>query len=254
MIRLVSATAILLGVLSPSIPTWAGQSEPQAAVVAGYERLREAGGHESAALGEILLGELNCLSCHRLNEGAPVRVSTKSAPDLRRVGRRASPDWIRSFVAAPHDVKPGTTMPAVLEGFAADDRSRLADELTHFLMEQSDVSEAPAYPAFRFRATLERGRDLYEAVGCVACHHLDDVTMTSTSVPLGNLAAKWNVEGLAGFLLDPESSRYGSSPSTCCASRSRSGWSSCRASSSSTSPIPCPQISSLPAKKDRLLI
>jgi cytochrome c2 len=209
-VRSGTVAAILVAALSGTASSWAGQAPPETAVVAGYERLRAAGDHDADALGELLLGELNCLSCHRLQAGPPERVSTKSAPDLRRIGRRAAPAWIRSFIEAPHRTKPGTTMPSALAGFDAAERERLAEDLTHFLVAQSDGAAPSPYAPFRFRAAIERGRDLYDSVGCSACHPPSEVATTSVSVPKGDLASKWNVEALAAFLLNPDSVRYGS--------------------------------------------
>ncbi len=208
--RLGIIAAILVGLLSGAVSSQAGQAPPETAVVSGYEQLRAAGEYDEATLGELLLGELNCLSCHRLEVGAPERVATKSAPDLRRIAARAAPAWIQSFIEAPQQTKAGTTMPAALAGFAAEDQQRLAEDLTHFLVAQSYAAAPPAYAAFRFRAAIERGRDLYDSVGCSACHPPAEVVTDSVSVPKGDLASKWNVDALTAFLLNPDSVRYGS--------------------------------------------
>ena len=52
------------------------------------------------------------------------------------------------------------------------------------------------------------GRDLYQQVGCVACHGSRDANgnpdkVTATSVPLGDLKAKYSIAGLAAFLENP---------------------------------------------------
>ncbi|MFO0842884.1 MAG: hypothetical protein U0797_10885 [Gemmataceae bacterium] len=52
------------------------------------------------------------------------------------------------------------------------------------------------------------GQDLYRKVGCVACRGTRDAKgaaafTVATSVPLGNLKAKYTIAGTADFLADP---------------------------------------------------
>lgn len=207
------ATLLAIAVLGAlvGLVTAAQEQVDHPAVIPGYERLLASGEVDAASLGEILLGELNCLSCHLPGSGAAVRVDTKPAPDLRRIGERATPEWIREFIVDPHSAKLGTTMPALLAGHDAAARERLADEIAHFLVAQSSAPAPPPFPAFRFRAAVERGREMFHTVGCVSCHApaLSE-PMTTTSVSLPVLARKTNVVALADFLLDPEATRYSS--------------------------------------------
>ena len=209
-----TSVVALLGASSGALLGAEEQAEPTTMVVAGYERLRAAGTVGDAALGEILLGELNCLSCHvpgAAGGGVAERIDTKPAPDLRRIGQRATPEWIRELIDDPQASKPGTTMPQVLHGFAPAERARMADDLTHFLVAQSRPGDPPTFAPFRFRARVERGRELFHSVGCVACHATEGaITTTTPSVPLPDLAGKTHVSALADFLLDPEATRYSS--------------------------------------------
>src|SRR5581483_1047647 len=55
---------------------------------------------------------------------------------------------------------------------------------------------------------LTRGRDLYQKVGCVACHGTRDPLgkperVPAGSVPMADLETKYTLPGLAGFLVDP---------------------------------------------------
>ena len=208
------SAAVVLGASSSALLGLEEQAEQARTVVAGYERLRAAGTVGDAALGEILLGELNCLSCHVpgvAGGGVAERIDTKPAPDLRRIGQRATPGWIRKFIDDPQASKPGTTMPQVLHGFAPAERARMADDLTHFLVAQSRPGDPPTFAPFRFRTRVEHGRELFHSVGCVACHAIEGaITTTTPSVPLPDLAGKTHVSALAEFLLDPEATRYSS--------------------------------------------
>ena len=180
-------------------------------VVAGYHRLKDDAKLSDALAGELLLGELNCTACHK-GEAASQRLAPKGAPDLSDVGARLTPQWIRAYLTAPHDVKPGATMPDVFHASEPSARDGAIDFLTHYLVSLG----GPVAPATKAGsvAVIEQGRTLYHTVGCVACHAPDvakgeaAAAMPRTpSVPLGDLASKWTVDRLAAFLADPLKSR-----------------------------------------------
>ncbi|MDQ3624223.1 MAG: hypothetical protein M3463_17330, partial [Verrucomicrobiota bacterium] len=141
-----------------------GAAEPAAPSVPGYELLRQRGGEAQAEAGQVLLSELACLACHgdrtRLTAGA---LSWKSGPDLNSAGSRLRADYVRRFLLDPAQTKPGTTMPNLLAGRAAAERSELAEILTHYLMQLRVPHEEP--PALA--ASAEKGRDLFHEIGCV---------------------------------------------------------------------------------------
>ena len=190
-------------------------SDSVAAVVAGYEHLRASAAVSETALGEVLLGELNCLSCHTVSDasrnGIADRITTKPAPDLSTIGRRATPGWLLSFLSDPHGQKPGTTMPDLLHDFPAAERAAIAERLVHFLVDQGGAMPSPSFEPFRFSATVERGRALFHSIGCVACHAGEGETSAPAipDVPLPDLTAKTSVAALAEFLLDPMRVRHG---------------------------------------------
>jgi hypothetical protein len=96
-------------------------------VVPGFYRLRdEAKNVSPAELGQLLISELNCASCHAPHDGASARVAPKGAPDLSTLGARATPQWIRAYLINPHKVKPGATMPDLLH---AHDPAAKADAI-----------------------------------------------------------------------------------------------------------------------------
>ena len=208
--------------LLPFVTAWAfGAPPPRQStaspepVVAGYERLRASGAAYERARGEVLLGELNCLSCHTVSDparnGIADRITTKPAPDLSAIGRRVTVAWLARYLADPAAVKPGATMPDVFAGLAAGERDEIVEKITHFLVAQSVAMEAPEHAPFRYRATVERGRTLFHSIGCVACHAAEEGAedAETPSVPLGDLAARTSVSALAEFLRNPEEARPG---------------------------------------------
>lgn len=170
-------------------------------VVPGFERFFT--GKDAVKGGQLLLGELNCISCHQSSEASAAR---KQAPVLDEVGSRVRVSYLRQSLRDPQAVKPGTTMPALFVGDPKRDEK--IEALVHLLASTG----APLQGRPADRKTLAAGRDLYQRVGCVACHGSRDVagrpeTVLSTSVPLGELAAKYTLAGLTAFLENPLHSR-----------------------------------------------
>lgn len=172
-------------------------------VVPGFERFKDGKTLDSSALGEILLGELNCVSCHAPGDDAPSRISIKTAPDLSRAGARITPQYLRAFISDPHGVKPGTSMPDIFHASEANSKAGAVDFLTHYLVSLGGPIRA-SQSAIN-QAAAETGKELFHSIGCVACHAPEDAAgISSPIVPLGPLAMKTTVEELEKFLLDPE--------------------------------------------------
>lgn len=180
---------------------------------------------EGIDAGEVLLGELNCVACHVATLAVRNRLLPKPAPWLEAVAGRARPAYLRRFLLAPHQEKAGTPMPDVLHGLPEAERAATAEALAHFL---ASLTHAPdPEPASTNRLLLEQGRILYHRTGCVACHAPQEPAarlfpeatgggptdaeatryvlnrLDQTSVPLGNVRAKYFGAGLAKMLLDP---------------------------------------------------
>jgi mono/diheme cytochrome c family protein len=167
-------------------------------VVPGFERFYTGQKTDLARGGQLLLGELNCTSCHQSNDGSAGR---KQAPILDYVASRVRPGHLRKFLRDPQGVKPGTTMPNL---FAEDpEREQKVEALVHFLA----CSGTPRQERPDLK-TINSGRDLYGKVGCVACHGTRDAAgnpykLLPTSVPLGDLKTKYTIATLIGFLDAP---------------------------------------------------
>jgi len=176
--------------------------------VAGFQRFH-AGAEDQAervAGGLLLLGELNCTSCHQADPAAARFITRKQAPLLGEVAGRVDPEHLRAFIAGPHAAKPGTTMPSVLHGLSEEKRSEAVEPLVHFL---ASVSERPFRITGPDGVSVARGAQLYHKAGCVACHQPyqgDTQTVENlrhASVPLGRLDKKYSITGLTDFLFDP---------------------------------------------------
>ncbi|MDE2921637.1 MAG: hypothetical protein OYL92_16430 [Acidobacteriota bacterium] len=231
MFRTAPLLIVIATTASGPLQAQTGSAEPPAPVVPGYEHLRLAGAADDAALGELLLAELNCLSCHAPTDAVAERIPTRAAPDLDRIAERATGRWLTDYLVAPHAKKPGSAMPDVLHSLEPDDRKDVASTLVGYLAHRGSGSANPDNPeprggtpdmpvaaealgefhVHRFRATVERGRRLFHSVGCVACHAPDGAEGEPAipSVPLPDLNAKTSVAALAEFLLDPRAARPG---------------------------------------------
>tara|TARA_Y100001934_G_scaffold282573_2_gene396937 strand:- start:538 stop:3345 length:2808 start_codon:yes stop_codon:yes gene_type:complete len=174
-----------------------------APVVAGYERLSKSDSSSLLEKGELLLGELNCISCHTARSSIVSRVGKKKAPNLSDAGARLTPDYIRDYLANPHGEKHGTTMPDLFHASDAPAKARVIDCLTHFLVSQGGPIKSSRTAVDK--AGVEVGRDLYHSVGCIACHAPEaKANITTPVVPLPKrLAAKTTVEQLTAFLRNP---------------------------------------------------
>ena len=156
--------------------------------------------------GRILIEELNCVACHHEPE---FLTSSKQSPRLSGVGSRLSPEYIKSFLMGPSIVKPGTLMPDLLSHLKEDQKEKIAESITHYLIslnKKNDFKvEAPDSVA------AEKGNQLFHQVGCVSCHSPRDANgnemMQNNSVPLGPLENKYSHDGLTEFLKNPHASR-----------------------------------------------
>lgn len=112
--------------------------------------------------GLLLLGELNCTTCHAVPKSWEERLKPKPGPDLSAVGSRLDPDTIWLMIRSPQIRKKGTQMPGLFTGAEGDDEK--VEALVEYL--SSLKQDLPKVPA----GDVERGKELYHKVGCVACH------------------------------------------------------------------------------------
>lgn len=161
--------------------------------------------------GYLLLGELNCTTCHTPPKSWAERLAPKPGPNLSGVGSRLDADTLWLMIRSPQHRKKGTQMPGLFAGEEGD--AEKVEALTEYL--SSLKQEAKKMPA----GDVARGKELYHKVGCVACHEpasdyrpvkvAADAEVEKpglASVPIA-LADAYEVNALAHFLLDPLSHR-----------------------------------------------
>jgi cytochrome c2 len=185
-------------------PLWA-DAKSSHPVVPGFERFFTADKANAVKGGQILLGELNCTSCHKTNDASPL--ARKPAPILDEVAARVRIGHLKKFLNDPQAVKPGTTMPNLFIGDA--DKAEKIEALVHYLAATGSIKLAR--PDVKSSSS---GRDLYHKIGCVACHGTRDAAGKAdktlpSSVPLGDLPGKYSLPSLAAFLENPQRVRPG---------------------------------------------
>jgi mono/diheme cytochrome c family protein len=168
--------------------------------VLGFERFYYDDKADVAHGGLLLLGDLNCTSCHAADDALAEHVVKKQAPILDEIGSRARPEYLAKFLANPHAVKPGTTMPHVFAALPEAEAQANAEALAHFLATTGKRGDATPT-----RQAVVRGDVIYHSHGCVVCHgpRKEDSKPQAGSVPLGVPSRKYTLEGMAKFLLDP---------------------------------------------------
>ena len=145
------------------------------------------------------------MNCHGGVTGLP----TMRGPELATVTQRVRSEWLRKFIADPASVHPGTAMPQVLA--KADDKTLVAIE--HYLASLKPKTASKG-PAKILHVNGARGGELFNTLGCVACHAPGkgfvppdglpkDTEFTHRSVAFGDLKAKYSLDSLGAFILDP---------------------------------------------------
>ncbi len=153
-----------------------------------------------AQQGTVLIQELKCASCHDGISTFPAA----AGPDLREVGSRVQPEFLKKFIQDPAAHDPGTAMPDVFGKRTPEEREKIATELSAYLLSlKSEAAKPVALP----KDKTEEGKKLFHEVGCIACHSprdgsADTKTLTG-NVNLEHVSKKFHPAGLADFLHEP---------------------------------------------------
>ena len=172
-------------------------------LITGFERFHAA--TPSAEGGRLLYNELGCVNCHGGDTGLPAL----RGPALATVTQRVRSEWLRKFVADPASVHPGAVMPQVLA--KAEDKTLVAIE--HYLASLKPKAASKA-AAKIMHVNGGRGGELFNTLGCVACHAPGKDFIPAEGVPkasefthrsvgFGDLKAKYSLDSLGAFILDP---------------------------------------------------
>ncbi|MEM9364913.1 MAG: cytochrome c [Planctomycetota bacterium] len=213
--------------------------------VVSHERFGKRGSIESSLDGQLLVSELGCFACHESAVTSSMLGDGPRGPNLDDAATRLSPEWIASMLASPSALMPHTRMPDVFATVAPHERDREIQALVAFLMSQDrqypELKASGRYVVpleYWKRGDVDRGREAFHRVGCVACHAPDqafevqrfeddqrlrllseldpeeleelglaDELTPIPSIPLGDVKQKYVLRSLTEFLLRPEQHR-----------------------------------------------
>ena len=162
--------------------------------------------------GQVAYQKHNCARCHSsslADQYAGFRKSTpfsiRGAPRLDDSGRRFTSVWLTNWLVDPSRLKHDSTMPALIPKnepqFAVDLAAYLGS-----LVEDAGPTQPVSVKTTDDDEAARRGSDLFEKLGCIACHrftepHHDDEW---NRVSLHFTKAKFRDEALERFLLAPQ--------------------------------------------------
>jgi mono/diheme cytochrome c family protein len=152
--------------------------------------------------GRDLLVQQSCLSCHSPGPDLGLPELADKGPDLSGIGSRVSQQWLGRWLASPHSLKPGTTMPATIDGKTQQGRTDAADIAAYLV-----TLKGPPAPSVTEQADdAKHGGARFHALGCIACHSLPDQPYDATTerTPLNNVHSKYNLASLSAFLKKPD--------------------------------------------------
>lgn len=128
----------------------------------------------------------NCIACHQT--GAKT-IGGQRGTDLSFIGSRTTARWIYKWLENPRHFRPESVMPVLGldEGERRDIATYLALLTDPKLAVQEFIPDA---------ARMQKGKELFEQVGCLACHG-------EAAISMNGLGSKTTAGRLAKYLMDP---------------------------------------------------
>ncbi len=128
--------------------------------------------------GASLYGESFCASCHAVQNAAGNVVGGNVGPELTRVGNKAKPEWLRTWLRNPRVYDPGTAMP----------HYRFTDQqvslLTAFLGNKTDSDLlAKVHLDAPTPEQIAHGKLLVTEFGCASCHEIGGIKKPDNFAP-----------------------------------------------------------------------
>jgi cytochrome c peroxidase len=176
------------GKLSSPIPPGAFTHSPSDALVRA-EQLRH---------GRELLTEHRCFKCH-LTESKGLPELSMDAPSFSGIGSRLNYSWMAQWIENPAANRASARMPRIFHGPQARDEA----EKTAAFLSSLILKEPPeAKPATSEQT--DKGRHLFEALHCEACHLSPEKSDPDPSrISLQHVGAKFKPGALVEFLKNP---------------------------------------------------
>ncbi|HEY4263593.1 MAG TPA: c-type cytochrome, partial [Schlesneria sp.] len=165
--------------------------------------------------GAILFEKLRCANCHESpvphetpkyqpgSDQAFVKIF-RSTPRLDEIGARLQPTWIAHWLRQPRRLRSISTMPALLD---PNDHATANDIAAYLstLGKMTSVNVPPALTQAEAETVFRTGAELYEQLGCIACHSTADDNQPDNwhRVSLHYVNSKFQRHSLIEYLRDP---------------------------------------------------
>lgn len=141
--------------------------------------------------GKKLFMELGCHGCH-LADG--YSEEPKVGPRLLNIASKVNPSWLYRWVKNPKEYLPETRMP----DFGFNDKDALG--VTAYLLSASNKNYRN--PVKFESGDVEKGKKLFESVGCQACHELNGKG-EKFAPDLSRIGSKVNADWLVSWVNNP---------------------------------------------------
>ena len=158
--------------------------------------------------GREIFAQQRCAHCHLPEkpfdeENMPELQSF--APRLDGIGDRLTAEWLQRWIENPQALKPDSHMPQLLGG--PNQQARTAD-IVSFLTSLKSATTPVSTGRAANSEVVSTGEELFNKLGCVGCHPIQEIPPNPELPSLRNLDSKWRPGALAAYLRAPE--RYNS--------------------------------------------
>ncbi len=171
--------------------------EAQSSCIKCHDNSEELVGGEEVWKGGRLFEELGCYGCHETKGFG--EHNRRIAPDLTGLSSKVDPEWLVPWLMDPKKFRPDAKMP----NFRLEEEE--AKAIASFLWQNSKKGLEPiAGNGSEMESYIEKGLDLFESVGCLACHSDIEEEGMVHGPNLARVGEKLNCKYLVNWLLDPK--------------------------------------------------
>lgn len=145
--------------------------------------------------------EKGCVNCHLLDQVKPFKLNF--GPNLLGIAGRRSEAWLANWISDPAHFRKESSMPKLLNPTDPKFDAKVG-HLTAFLASLKETDGSPRAALDAEKKKSLKGVQLYEQLGCIACHYFDDSNdELGNRISLIHIDQKYPKGQLAKFLLDP---------------------------------------------------
>ncbi len=105
-----------------------------------------------------------CLSCHSIRDSGELLAS-----DLTYEGSRVNREWLYHYLNKPYSMRRTLTIAMPIFHFPDEESKLMADYMSQVFV---DTKIGADWERHRDEANVERGQQLFDEKGCIACHQL----------------------------------------------------------------------------------